>query len=481
MAQTAAASTIATFAAAGIYNFRVTISDASGNSTSVAKSVTVSQTTTTIAIQDKAAQASFGGPQAPTPSLSASTWEQLVSIAFDQFGNALTNQPTVTWSVVSGGGSISTGGLYSAPASASSPVVKAAVGSVSAQIPLNVVGTPQPLADYSFNETSGYTVNDNLGVGVQGFISGGAALAAGRTGNAVSFDGSSGSVWIGNPTSLDIRGQITMSAWINPSSTAGTQTIVSRGYGVYPNWGGTFLRIANGQYQLGYYDSSFHFAAFTMPAGDVGNWVHLVGTYDGKNWNLYRNGSLVATFTSSTGSIYANVAWRVGSSDIPTDYFKGKIDDVRLYGQALSGSQVQGLFTQGLSLTAPATASPSTTTSFSTTLSATAVDPDSNSDSLLTYTWATSSMPSGAIAPTFSVNGSPDAGSTVVNFTTPGLYKFTVTIADPNGSTGQTLTSSVSVLVQGSNGQAPSVATAAKATRRNRQRNHDRFVRARAR
>src|SRR5206468_484831 len=105
-------------------------------------------------------------------------------------------------------------------------------------------------------------------------------VTTGRVGGAISFDGVDDSVWIGRDTSVDIRGQVALSAWIKPTSTTGTQTIISRGYGNWPNFGGTFLRIAGGQYQFGYYDSGYHYASLTMPGGDVGNWVHLVGTYD---------------------------------------------------------------------------------------------------------------------------------------------------------------------------------------------------------
>lgn len=453
---TAAASTTATFAAAGSYTFRITITDAAGDSTSAATAVTVSQTVTSLTVQDKSAQASYGGPAAPTPSINASTWEQLAAEAYDQFGNAMSSQPSFTWSVVSGGGSITSGGLYSAPATAATPIVQALSGSVQGQIQLNVITNPTPVADLAFNETSGFTLSDTGSSGVVAEMSGGTSLVMGRVGNAVLFDGQSGSVWLGvpgsqEPTDLDIRGQITMAAWIEPTSTSGTQTIISRGYGSYPNWGGTFLRISGGQYQVGYYDSGgFHCASYTMPASDVGKWVYIVGTYDGKEWNLYRNGTLAATFSSTLGAIYSDNDWRIGSSDIPADYFQGEIDDPRLYGQALSASAIGALYNQTITVTSAAAASPSPTTSDSTALSVAAVDPDTNSDADLIYTW---SMVSGPATASFSLNGTNAAKDTTVTCATPGTYQFTVTIRD-NGSAGLSTTSSVSVLVQGSPAQA---------------------------
>src|SRR5581483_3371089 len=314
------------------------------------KTVTVSQTTTSIIVLDNSAKASFGGGQEPTPSIAKSTWEQLSATAYDQFGDALSSQPSFTWSVVSGGGSVSRAERYAASASAATPVVRASSGAVSGQITLNVINNVQPVAVYSFNEATGYALADTGGSsGVVAKMSGDTTFTQGHTGSAVHFGGTSGSVWIGRTDNVDIRGQITMAAWIKPDSTSGTQTIISRGTGVWPNFGGTFLRIASGQYQLGYYDSAYHYAAASMPVGDIGTWVYLVGTYDGKSWNLYKNGALVATFASSRGSTYVDRAWRVGSNDnaqSPTEYFNGAIDSVRLYAQALSQSEVTSLYNQ---------------------------------------------------------------------------------------------------------------------------------------
>src|SRR5438093_6413744 len=106
-------------------------------------------------------------------------------------------------------------------------------------------------------------------------MSGGATLVQGHLGNAVDFNGTDASLWMGNPDSLDIRGQITLAAWVKPRSSSGTQTIVCRGIGHYPNQSATFLRISAGQYQIGFYDSSYRSAGYTIPAADLNTWVHL--------------------------------------------------------------------------------------------------------------------------------------------------------------------------------------------------------------
>ncbi|MGA2063196.1 MAG: LamG-like jellyroll fold domain-containing protein, partial [Thermoguttaceae bacterium] len=285
-------STTATFTKSGAYTFRITVADSTGLSTTNTLTLTVNQTLTTITV------AANGG------AIVKSTWQQCTATAYDQFGVAMTTQPTFTWSVVSGGGSITSAGLYAAPSSAAAPVVKAASSSVYGLLTLSVLDTAQLKAVYSFNEGSGNTAHDQLGVGVDGILSWGVNYATGRLGDALQFDGSTGSVWMGNPASLDIVGQITLAAWIKPTSSSGIQNIVGHSYGLWPNQAETVLRINAGKYEVGVWNGATTVASYTIPAGDINTWVHLVGTYDGKTWRLYRNGALVATATTSIGSMH---------------------------------------------------------------------------------------------------------------------------------------------------------------------------------
>jgi len=58
---------------------------------------------------------------------------------------------------------------------------------------------------------------------------------------------------------------------------------------------------------------------------------------------------------------------------------------------------------------------------------------DASGEAKLVYTWTVSAMPSGAPAPSFSINSSNAAKSTQVTFSQAGTYAFTATIADPAG------------------------------------------------
>src|SRR5262249_8651820 len=111
----AASNTVATFSRAGLYTFQVTITDANGLYATSSVQVTVAQTMTLVAVMPATANVVTGASQ------------QFSARANHQFGNAMASQPSFTWSV-SGGGVVSTAGLYTAPTAAGSATVQATTG-----------------------------------------------------------------------------------------------------------------------------------------------------------------------------------------------------------------------------------------------------------------------------------------------------------------------------------------------------------------
>lgn len=116
----AAKNTTATFTKAGSYNFQVTIKDAASLTVLSTVAVTVNSTLTGITVSPSTAQVSIGSTQ------------QFTATGTNQFGTALSPQPTFTWSVPTARGTISTTGLYTAPTTGGSDTVKAASGSITA-------------------------------------------------------------------------------------------------------------------------------------------------------------------------------------------------------------------------------------------------------------------------------------------------------------------------------------------------------------
>ena len=128
-----AKNTIATFSKAGNYSFQVTITNASGLSTTSSVNVTVDQTFTAIVV----APASIN--------LHAGALQQFTGTAQDQFGVALATQPSFAWTTTAGTSAPS--GLLTAPdTSVASGMVTAGSGSVVGSAAFTVAVQPPTVA-----------------------------------------------------------------------------------------------------------------------------------------------------------------------------------------------------------------------------------------------------------------------------------------------------------------------------------------------
>lgn len=221
------------------------------------------------------------------------------------------------------------------------------------------------------------------GVGYLGFESNNTAL---------SLDGATQFANLNNPKGLQISGQITLEAWIKPAAQAGdVARIISHGpvlTTTYPvdkavvnddgstNFGSStlgtpfinaitnssevFLRIdSNGSmYSVGVAENDVatettkvDIASAPIPTGDLdGNiWIHLAGTFDGINWNLFRNGTLIASQKGTFGlPAITEGDWAIGSAGEGwADAYTGGVDEVAIYDKALTPAQIGAHFVSG--------------------------------------------------------------------------------------------------------------------------------------
>jgi hypothetical protein len=282
--------------------------------------------------------------------------------------------------------------------------------------------------------------------------SGYAGMGAGN--KALFLNGESGFVALKDAPSLHFSGQITMMAWIKPSVKDVFRNVIAHGWD--GDYGETFLRISRSDdgtgygvngvnfYEVGvtdggantYYDS----ATFPIPAGDIGNWVHIAGTYNGTSWNLYRNGVLVATKTSDNGARDVTNRWSIGarSDEVPSGtasgpheaeglFFGGFMDEPAIFNTALlpgdintiyNSAQVPPVISQ--SVQNPGTVFKGSSASFSVW---------AEGSPTLTYLWTSNGV---------------STGVTTTNYTASNLAVGTPTIAvivtNPYGSTTNAVT-----------------------------------------
>jgi gliding motility-associated-like protein len=76
-------------------------------------------------------------------------------------------------------------------------------------------------------------------------------------------------------------------------------------------------------------------------------WYHLLQTYENGRWNMYVNGVLESSDLSQTRFILQDGFSKIffgkkGDSD--GDYYKGKMDDVRIYNRVLNSAEIDALF-----------------------------------------------------------------------------------------------------------------------------------------
>jgi hypothetical protein len=209
------------------------------------------------------------------------------------------------------------------------------------------------VAAYGFDEGSGTSAADASGNGNTGTLSGGAAWStSGHSGNALSFNGSTGRVAIADADSLDLTTALTLEAWVRPSALSDWRTVVLKErnggivYSLYANNSGD--RPA-GQVDVGGEQNAV--GAAKLP---LDTWSHLAVTWDGAMLRLYVDG-VESGSKAVTGSLVdSSGPLDIGGNTVWGEHFAGLIDDVRVYNHALSASDVQADMAQPVGGGAPA-------------------------------------------------------------------------------------------------------------------------------
>lgn len=162
-------------------------------------------------------------------------------------------------------------------------------------------------------------------------------------GYAIDFDGTDDYVSIADDPVLRPTTAMTVEAWIYPEDIAGQsvppvlrKADASSGY---------TLEINHTNNEISFYVHISGVGFTASPAYSISSlnqWHHVAGTYDGSTISLYINGALIGS-TSVSGGITSSLEPLVIGSEsfFGGRYFDGKIDEVRIWGDARSQAEIQ--------------------------------------------------------------------------------------------------------------------------------------------
>ncbi len=205
--------------------------------------------------------------------------------------------------------------------------------------------SPQPIAHWEFDDGTGALASDSAGAN-PGVVYG-AQWVDGRLRGALSFDGKNDYVDCGNAEVLAPE-QMTLALWAFFEDNASYQYLLGKATNLSPSRDYALLTTGDGKPEFSFGESaSSQVLVRSGEVSPVGQWVHLVATRDGSIASLYVNGQLEssAAYTFSVmNKGYGLRIGSIGSKDGWAGFFEGMIDDVRIYDQALSADEIQGLY-----------------------------------------------------------------------------------------------------------------------------------------
>lgn len=210
---------------------------------------------------------------------------------------------------------------------------------------VNAPAQTGPVAAYGLNETSGTTAADASGSGLAGTLKGASWTAAGRHAGALSFNGSTSYVDLGNPSALQLTGSMTVSAWVYPTAHPGDDgQIVAKSDG-----GGWQFKTSPDTgvrtFGFGVTGPSGFVQRYSQSVYSLYTWYHVTGVFNAsaRTLDIYINGVLNnGVLNGSVPSAQANSSVNVNIGRRTGGYlFAGTIDEVRIYNRALTAAQIQ--------------------------------------------------------------------------------------------------------------------------------------------
>ncbi len=159
--------------------------------------------------------------------------------------------------------------------------------------------------------------------------------------NALEFDGLNDYVDCGiNQTALGT--EFTIEAWIYPESASNYRGVAGAHHDDLTNKKGIVFGQYTGSYLSFAFGTNSNWAWLDCSPPDLDTWTHISATYSSQNYiKVYYNGLLVGE-TNTVGTFAPYGAFWIGRAHEASDrYFDGKIDEVRIWGDVRSATEIR--------------------------------------------------------------------------------------------------------------------------------------------
>lgn len=192
------------------------------------------------------------------------------------------------------------------------------------------------VAHYPFNGNA----NDESGNGNNGIVNG-ASLTSDRNGESNSsyyFDGTNDYIKIEH--SFNSTKEVSISVWISIDSyTSDFQAIVSS------DKGGKYVHLqAHTKGNAAVYTNSSSILLKPISPIPFKTWRHIVLTSKSGNIKIYEDGNVISNSNRHYSNIISTNVINIGAGHLNKRFFKGKIDDIRIYNRALNKSEITALY-----------------------------------------------------------------------------------------------------------------------------------------
>jgi Concanavalin A-like lectin/glucanases superfamily len=205
------------------------------------------------------------------------------------------------------------------------------------------------IAEYRFDESAGRMAPDSSGYHLHGWLEGHPQWVEGYYGNGLQFDGTADYVYVGNQDVLDVT-HYSLTAWIKTdgrSRDPERQEILEKAGAYWLNIRNNSSLLRAGGFFGGCRGLSYWTYVDTATTIPLHTWTHVASTYNGTALTIFLNGVLAVSRAEVRPPCTTNrrlliIGAKKSEEDAPAEaFFSGILDEVRIYGRALSQTEIQ--------------------------------------------------------------------------------------------------------------------------------------------